>query len=211
MSVRKSQYRIFGIRKTVFRLRRVVSPLISAAVVLVFLFSHAAVALAMEGAGEGGGDWKDWLWKVLNFAILLFILVKFLNKPMKEYFRQRTELIEKSLAEAREAKELAQKALHEVEEKLKLKDQEIERIISSAKQSGQAEHDSLVEQGREMSEKIRQQARTNIEMELKNAKAALRAEASGLALRLAEKRLRERLTEEEQLKLLEESIKRLEG
>ncbi len=187
------------------------SPLAAVSSAVTILLLHAAEAFAMEGAGGGGGDWKDWLWKVINFAVLVFILVKFLTKPAKEYFRQRTELIEKSLAEAREAKELAQKALAEVEEKLKLKDQEIERIVSSAKQSGQAEHDSLVEQGREMSEKIRQQARTNIEMELKNAKAALRAEASGLALRLAEKRLKERLTEEEQLKLLEESIKRLEG
>jgi len=199
------------IQNSKLKIQRLAAPFFCLVVVVVLSLSHAAVVFAMEGASEGGGDWKGWLWKVINFAILLFILVKFLTKPMKEYFRQRTELIEKSLAEAREAKELAQKALKEVEEKLKLKDQEIERIISSAKQSGQAEHDSLIEQGKEMSEKIRQQARTNIEIELKNAKASLRAEASGLALKLAEKRLKERLTEEEQLKLLEESIKRLEG
>ncbi len=192
-------------------MKRFVSPFISLVVVFILSLSHAASVFAMEGEGAGGSDWKDWLWKIVNFAILLFILLKFLTKPMKDYFKQRTEIIEKSLAEAREAKELAQKALKEVEERLTLKDQEIQRIIDSAKQSGQAEHDNLIEQGKEMSEKIRQQARTNIEMELKNAKAALRAEASGLALKLAEKRLRERLTEEEQLRLLEESIKRLEG
>ncbi|HDH02230.1 MAG TPA: ATP synthase F0 subunit B [Nitrospirae bacterium] len=165
----------------------------------------------MESGAGAGPDWKDWLWKIINFVILIVILVKFLGKPMKNYFKQRTELIEKSLSEAREAKELAQKALKEVEEKLRLKDQEIERIIASARRSGESERDSLVEQGREMSEKIKQQARTNIELELKNAKAALRAEASDIAVKLAEKRLKEKLTEEEQLRLLEESIKRLEG
>ena len=45
---------------------------------------------------------------------------------------------------------------------------------------------------------------------MKNAKAQLRAEAAELAIKLAEKKLKEQLTEEEQLKLLEESIKRLE-
>ncbi len=199
------------IQKSKIKIQRFISPYICFVVVVILSLSHAAAVFAAEGTGEGGSDWKGWLWKIVNFAILLFILVKYLTKPMKDYFRQRTELIEKSLSEAREAKELAQKAIKEVEEKLKLKDREIERIIDSAKQSGQAEHDSLIEQGKEMSEKIRQQARTNIEMELKNAKASLRAEASGLALKLAEKRLRERLTEEEQLRLLEESFRRLEG
>ena len=192
-------------------IKKYVPPFISLVIVFILSLSHVAAVFAMVGEGAGGSDWQSWLWKIVNFAILLFILLKFLAKPMKDFFKKRTELIEKSLSEAREAKELAQKALKEVEEKLTLKDQEIERIIESAKQSGQAEHDSLIEQGKEMSEKIRQQARTNIEMELKNAKAALRAEASGLALKLAEKRLRERLTEEEQMRLLEESIKRLEG
>ncbi len=178
-------------------------------VFFALLLYSAAPVFAMEGTG--GGGWKDWFWKIVNVAILVAVLLKFMTKPAKEYFRKRTELIEKSLAEAKEAKELAMKALEEVESKLRLKDQEIERIIASAKQSGQAEHDSLIEQGEQMGEKIRQQAKTNIEMELQNAKAALRAEAAGLAIKLAEKRLKEQLSEEEQLRLLEESIKRLEG
>ena len=41
---------------------------------------------------------------------------------LKGFFKKRTELIEQSLREAREAKELAQKALAEVEERLKTKD-----------------------------------------------------------------------------------------
>ena len=46
---------------------------------------------------------------------------------IKGFFKKRTELIEQSLREAREAKELAQKALAEVEERLKVKDSEIAR------------------------------------------------------------------------------------
>ncbi len=176
------------------------------------IIMHATMVYASSGGGEHeGAGWKDWLWKIINFAVLVFILIKFLAKPMREYFQKRTEMIEKSLNEAREAKELAQKALQEVQEKLKLKDQEIERIVAAAKQSGETERDSLIEQGAQMSEKIKEQAKANIEMELKNAKAALRAEAAELAIKLAEKKLREELSEEDQLKLIEDSIKRLEG
>ncbi len=172
----------------------------------------ASSVYAVEGAGgEHGGGVMEWVWKVVNFAILVFILVKFLGKPMKEYFRKRTEAIDKSLKEATEAKELAQKALQEVQEKLRLKDQEIEKIVSSAKASGEAEKERLIEEGRQMSEKIKEQAKTNIEFELQNAKAALRAEAAELALKIAEKRLKEELTEEKQKKLIEDSIKRFEN
>jgi|Deesub1362A_J573_1020465.scaffolds.fasta_scaffold08259_2 F-type H+-transporting ATPase subunit b len=176
---------------------------------LLILLPH--LLYAMEEGGKEGTDWMGWAWKILNFAVLVFILVKFLGKPMREYFKKRTEIIEQSLSEARQAKELAQKALKEVQEKLTLKDQEIERIINSAKETGESEKDILIKQGMEMSEKIKEQAKLNIEMELKNAKAALRAEAAELAIKLAEKKLKEELTEEDKLKLIEDSIKRLEG
>ncbi|NOX20574.1 MAG: F0F1 ATP synthase subunit B [Nitrospirae bacterium] len=176
---------------------------------LVLLYAPAI--LAVEGVGEHGEDWKAWMWKIINFALLVIILVKFLGKPMREYFKKRTELIQKSLDEAREAKEIAQKALQEVQEKLKLKDEEIEKIIAAARASGEADREALIKKGEEMSAKIKEQAKSNIEVELKNAKAQLRAEAAELAVKLAEKKLKEQLTEEEQLKLLEESIKRLEG
>jgi F-type H+-transporting ATPase subunit b len=178
---------------------------------VIFVIGVCITAYAAEGGGDHhGGFWAEWGWKIINFAILIFILVKFLAKPMKNYFKKRTELIEKSLTEAAEAKEIAMKALKEVEDKLRLKDQEIERIIESARQSGEAERDRLIEHGREMSEKIRQQAKTNIELELKNAKRELRAEAAEISIRMAEEKLKKRLSEEDQLKLIDESIRKLE-
>ena len=62
---------------------------------------------------------------------------------IKGFFRKRTELIEQSLKEAREAKELAQKALAEVEGRLKTIDKEVEEIIASAKLSGENEKAGL--------------------------------------------------------------------
>jgi F-type H+-transporting ATPase subunit b len=185
---------------------------ISIIILLTLILVGATTVFGVEEAGEHhGGGVMEWVWKIVNFAILVFILVKFLAKPMREYFRKRTEVIDKSLKEATEAKELAQKALQEVQEKLRLKDQEVEKIISSAKASGEAEKERLIEEGKQMSEKIKEQAKTNIEMELQNAKAALRAEAAELALKIAEKKLKEELTEEKQKKLIEDSIKRFEN
>jgi F-type H+-transporting ATPase subunit b len=170
----------------------------------------ASLAFGAEQAAQGG-QWKEWLWKILNFGILVFILVKFLHKPLKEFLRKRTELIEKTLKEAQEAKELAGKALAEVQARLKLKDKEIEDILAQAERSAKAEHDLLLQNGEQMKEKILEQARNNIDYELKLAKESIKAEAVQIAVELAEQKLKEKLTKGSHFKLIEESVTKLEG
>lgn len=181
---------------------------LGALVVFLILF-YANLAFA-AGAGHGG-DFKDWAFKTINFAILVFLIVKFLGKPIKNYLAQRKELIEKSIKESQEAKELAQRALREVEEKLKLKDKEIQDILDSARKIGEQEKAQIMQEADRMKEKILEQARTNIEFEVKMAKDALRLEAAELAIQLSEQKLKEKVSPEVQEKLLQESIKIIEG
>jgi F-type H+-transporting ATPase subunit b len=181
---------------------------------LLLLF--AAVAFANEGGGEEaaslGEILKGYIWPVINFLILVYVLVFFIKKmDLKGFFKKRTELIEQSLREAREAKELAQKALAEVEERLKTKDTEIEQIIASARQSGEKEKARLIEEGDKLKARILEQAKTNIDYEVKRAKEAIKEEAVEIAMELAEKKLKEKLSKDEQLKLLEESLAKIEG
>ena len=175
----------------------------------ILQFALISLAFGAEEAGHGG-EWKEWLWRILNFAILVVILVKFMGKPLKEFLRKRTELIEKTLQEAKEARELAQKALAEIEERLKLKDREIEEILSRSRLSADKEKELLIQQGEQMGEKLLEQARNNIDYELGRAKESIKAEAVKIAMELAEKKLKERLTKEEQIRLIEESLARME-
>ena len=170
-----------------------------------------AVFASEEGEAAHTSLFKDYLWKIINFGILAFILFKYGRKPLKSFLKQRTELIEKTLKEAKEAKEAAEKALLKVEERLKTKDKEIEEILSASKRSGEEVRESLIQQSDKLREKILEQARVNIEYELKSAKEAIKAEAVEIAMGLAEKKIKERLTKEEQQKLLEESLTKIGG
>lgn len=198
---------MMGMKKS----RRVLVIAAAAVIALCAVVSVAGVAFASGGAAEGGGHLMEWVWKILNFAILVGILVYFARKPLAQFLRARTEAIQKSLDEARLARELAEKALKEVEERLRLKDKDIEEIVNASKASGEGERDALIKEAERMSQKIAEHARANIDYELKKAKDELKKEAVELALELAEKKLIDRLTPEEQLKLLEESISKLEG
>ncbi|TAN44904.1 MAG: hypothetical protein EPN22_04925 [Nitrospirae bacterium] len=166
-----------------------------------------AVALA-SGGGEGN-SLMEWVWRFVNFGLLVIILVKFLNKPLRDYFTQRKELIAKSIKESQEAKELAVKALAEVEERLKLKDKEVEEILEAAKASGERERQRLIAEGEKLKAKVLEQAKVNIEYELKRAKEIIKSEAAEAALKLAEDKIKNRLSKEDQEKLLQNSLKML--
>jgi F-type H+-transporting ATPase subunit b len=175
---------------------------------LTFIFS--AVALA-SGGEEGGPLWKSYMWKIINFLILVVILVKFAKKPLQNFLQQRTEMIAKTLQEAKEAKEAAQKALQEVEGRLKSKDAEIEAIIAAAKRSGEQEREQIIADSARLKEQILEQAKTNIDFEVKHAKEVIKAEAVELAMELAEKKLKDKLTKDDQEKLLQDSLVKIGG
>lgn len=179
--------------------------------ILSLVFTSFAFA---SGGGEEGKHtslFMDYLWKIINFGILFFILFKFGKKPIQSFLKQRTELIEKTLKEAKEAKELAQKALQEVEERFRTKDKDIEEILSASKRAGEQERERLLEEGNKLREKIYEQAKVNIDYELKHAKDAIKAEAVEIAMELAEKKLKDRLTKKDQERLLEESLMKIGG
>jgi F-type H+-transporting ATPase subunit b len=181
----------------------------------VFNLAAASFVFASSGGGEGAEQaapwWKDYIWKIINFLILFILLFKFAKKPMQSFFQKRTELIEKTLNEAKEAKAVSLKALQAVETRLKAKDAEIEVILAASKKSGELERDSIIAESDRLKAKILEQAKTNIEYELKHAKEAIKAEAVELAMELAEKKLKEKLTKEEQEKLFEDSLMKIGG
>jgi len=187
-------------------------PLCLCACCLFFIlhFAFVTTAFAAEGA-EHAPSWKAWIWPVINFAILAVILAYGAKKAdVKTQLKKRTELIEKSLKEAEEAKQLAQKALDEVRGRLKNTDREMTEIIEAAKKSGEKEKTALIAEGEKLKNIILQQAKTNIEFELQKARKAIKSEAALSALELAEKQIKEQLGKKEQLTLIDEYIKKIE-
>jgi F-type H+-transporting ATPase subunit b len=167
------------------------------------------MVFAVEGGEHHATTWKDWFWPVVNFLVLVAVLVYFGRKPVREYFKKRTELIEKSLKEAEEARRFAKKAFEEVQERLRDTDQEMKEIIEGARRAGEREKEALIAEGERLRQKILEQARTNIAFELEKAKKEIKSEAALIAIELAEKQIKEKLDREEQEALIEEYIKRL--
>jgi F-type H+-transporting ATPase subunit b len=167
-------------------------------------------AFASGGGEHHGIAWGELLWPFINFAILAAILIFFTRKPFKEFFKNRTANIEKSIKEATEAKKLAEKTLAEVRERLNNTEQETSQIIEAARKTGEKEKEALIAEGEHIKQRIVEQAKASIEFELEKAKQAIKSEAALLALEAAEKEIKKRLGSSEQEKLIDEYIKKIE-
>ncbi len=177
--------------------------------ILILNFAFVAIVFAAKEA-EHVFTWKEWFWPVINFIILFVALILVGRKKIKEYFKRRTEMVEKSLKDAEEAKEFAKKTLDEVKERLKNTDQEANKILDAAKRAGEKEKEALIAEGERLKNKILEQAKTSIEFELQKAKEAIKSEAAIMALELAEEQIKTQLGKKEHEVLIDEYIKKLE-
>jgi len=172
----------------------------------------AAVAWA-AGGGEEHVDTKaqliDFAWRIVNFAILLFILYKLMWKKMKGFFAGRREGIKASLEEAEVVKADAEKKFKEYDEKIKKAEEEIQGISEMIKAQGEEEKQRIIADAERASVKMKEDAKARMEQELKKAKNELRLEASELAVQMAEDILKKKVTKEDHESMVREYLDRM--
>ncbi len=171
----------------------------------------ATCALAAEHGEEPATTPMDWVWRFVNFFIIVGVLVYFLTKPVKGFLKKRIEDIEASLAEAKMAREESLKRLSDVQARLKDKDAELASLVKIAEDNGKKEKADILKEAERIAQDIVSGAKANMDAELIKAKDALRREAALMALELAEKLVKEQISKEDQVRILEEYIEKVGG
>jgi F-type H+-transporting ATPase subunit b len=149
--------------------------------------------------------------QAINFLILIFLLSKFLFKPLTKFLADRSAGIAKSLAEAKAAHEAAARAQEEYQARIRETQREIAAIREQGQREAEAERQRLLKASRDEAERLVGQAKAEIEAETKRAKAALREEAAGIALAAAERLLGRSVTGDDQRRLAEQYVRDLGG
>jgi len=186
------------------------SKLFTVSLTSLVLVAIAGIAYASSG-GEAGGSLspaklKDLLWRTLNFAVLLAVLIKVLAKPVANGLRARQQSIKEQFSDLEERKAEADKAYKTYEEKLASIDQEVSDIIQSAIAQGEAEKERIINDANRAAEDIKRQAEMAIQHELAEAKLRLREEVANQAVVMAEELIRKNLQEADQVKLIEDYL-----
>ena len=87
--------------------------------------------------------------------------------------------------------------------------EEIEEITKMLAEQGAAEKKKILENAQHEAERIKQQARFMADQEVKKAQAILRKEAVELAANMAEALLKEKITERDHKRLIDEYIEKV--
>jgi F-type H+-transporting ATPase subunit b len=158
------------------------------------------------GAGTESIDWVQMGGSFFNFGIWLALLYFGLRRPMAEFLRHRRAAVVDSLEEARRVKEEAEAKYKEYSERIARLDAEIARLREEVHRAGMAERDRIVAEASRRAEKMREEARILIEQQLKQLREDLTREAIEAATRAAEDLLRQRLTAEDQERLVRDYL-----
>ncbi|HEX9114189.1 MAG TPA: hypothetical protein VF888_07565 [Nitrospirota bacterium] len=174
----------------------------------------AAIAFAEEAGHEGHEEitfMGDWLPRLVNFAIIAAVVIYFMRKPVRDFFKNRSAEIAKAMRESQEARERAAAALAEMERKIKELEAETARMVADAKERGEKDRQALVDEGKKVAADVQAQVKQGIDIEVQKAKAALAVEAAQLSVDLAEGKIKKTINNQDHERIVKEYISKVGG
>ncbi len=181
------------------------------AVLVAALVMFPVVALAAGGGGhaDSGAILKDFIYRCVNFILMVGLLAYFVTKPIRKGLKERSAEVEKTLAEAEAAKEAAEAKHREYSEKLAKATEEIATIAASIRREGELERDKIIATAKELAAKIEHEADNKASGVVAQARAELREEAARLAVELAVDLLKKQVSADDQKRLVEEYMQKV--
>jgi F-type H+-transporting ATPase subunit b len=176
-------------------------------VILALLVFPMSAALAASGKGWVATDW----FRVLNFGILAVVLFLILRKPVASALSSRIAGIKQELADLESQKEAAEKKLAEYSDKLSDLEKESEHIVADYIKQGNEAKARILKEAEASAEKLQAQARRNIEHEFDQAKKQLQAEVLEKSLAKAEELIKAKISTDDQNRLVDEYLDKVEA
>lgn len=153
----------------------------------------------------------DFFWPVVNFAILCGVLYYFLKGPLLGYLDNRGSAIRKDLVEAAALKSAATAQLDEIERKLKALPGEIESLRARGQAETVAEERRIADNAEAEKARLVEQARREIDLQVRLAKRDLTEHAADLAVKLASDRIASEITPDDQARLVHRYLQQVKG
>ena len=144
--------------------------------------------------------------QILNLFITLYLIKRFLFKPINEVLEKRRQLADKEIREARTAQEEADSLKEQYENSLTNAHSEAAKIVSDAQKEAETKAEELIKQAEDAASGIKAKAEADIAQERKKAINEAKDEIGGLAMDIASKVVEKEIREEDHRKLIEEFI-----
>ncbi len=173
--------------------------------------AHAAEAATTDTSPVAvlGLNWKIFIAQIVNFGIVLFILWKWVFKPITAGLQKRTEKIEQSLKTA----EITAKDKENFEkwkaEQIVNTRHEASIILGKAQDEAIKAKDEILKQTHEEQQKAIEHAKKQIEIEKNKAMAEAKSELADIVTMAAEKITRQKMDSGKDKEMIKEMLKSL--
>ena len=167
--------------------------------------------LLISGSGmEWAETWLNYpgleAWKFINLAIFIAAGIIILRRPLRQALVARRDRIRLQLSEAEREREQAQERLTEAEALLARVDHDVVAVHEKAKQEAESERQRLAAVTEKDIDKIRLQARREIESAAKVAKKELQRFLAHMSVQLARNTVRTQIRPEDDARLIAEGV-----
>jgi len=146
------------------------------------------------------------LWSFAVFLLLLFLLTKFAWNPILAGLEKRERGIAETIAATQQANDEAKRMLASYERRLAEAADEVRGMLDEARRDAEATRQSIVAEARRAADDEQARAKREIGIARDEALSAIAERAGQLAVGVAGKFLREKLSADEQARLVRDSV-----
>ncbi len=146
--------------------------------------------------------WANFIYRIITFVLFIAIVAYFVGGKAKAFFKSRTDGIANDLVTLERRKVEAQKSLAEVEGRIANLNAEKEAILAEYKAQGAAAKATIIAAAEKTALQLTAQAKITAENEVRHAINNMRAEMAEHIVEATEKLLVEKLSKDEQAKLI---------
>lgn len=176
-----------------------------------FIFTFIFTATAFASGGEGGHfDFWQFAAGIINFAIFIYLIVRFAGPSLKNFYKTRAE---DQLLAVREAEALIKEARCLFEETKTRKDNleaETQKMIGDARKLADKQAKEVLDAARACAVRMMEDAKRSIELEADQTIERLKAELVETAISVAEKSVKDKLKAKEQMQLVKQFMTKME-
>ncbi len=144
--------------------------------------------------------------QILNLFIQVYLIKRFLFKPINEMLEKRQKLATKELDDARASKEAADALKEDYEHRIEKAHDEAAAIVSSAQKEAELRSDEMLADTQAQIVNMKSKAEADIEHEKKKAINEVKDEIGGIAMDIAGKVVEKEINEEDHRRLIDSFI-----
>lgn len=146
------------------------------------------------------------LWTLAVFVLLMALLTKFAWKPIMDGLEKREQGIAETIAAAQRANDEAKSMLASYERRLAEAADEVRGMLDEARRDAEATKQAIVAEARKAADDEQSRAKREIGLARDEALSAIAQRAGELAVDVAGKFLREKLSADDQSRLVRDSV-----